>query len=114
MVCKSAETQSGLPLLPWSCYASVIQCDIIQYLLFLFYYNTVVISFLALYNDTILCTIICVNERLYAKIRAVAGQRSSPDLCFATTSVKIYDPSRSLRWVMMVQHKTSDQCKVST
>ena len=25
-------------------------------------------------------------------IRAVAGQRSSPDLCFATTSVKIYDP----------------------
>ena len=36
----TAETQSGLPLLPWSCYASVIQCDIIQYLLFLFYYNT--------------------------------------------------------------------------
>ena len=25
------------------------------------------------------------------KIRAVAGQRSSPDLCFATTSVKIID-----------------------
>ena len=25
-------------------------------------------------------------------IRAVAGQRSSPDFCFATTSVKIYDP----------------------
>ena len=25
-------------------------------------------------------------------IRAVAGQRSSPDLCFATTSDKIYDP----------------------
>ena len=25
-------------------------------------------------------------------IRAVAGQRSSPDLCFATKSVKIYDP----------------------
>ena len=25
-------------------------------------------------------------------IRAVAGQHSSPDLCFATTSVKIYDP----------------------
>ena len=25
-------------------------------------------------------------------IRAVTGQRSSPDLCFATTSVKIYDP----------------------
>ena len=50
----SAETQSGLPLLPWSCYASVIQCDIIQYLLFLFYYNTGIISFLAIYNDTIL------------------------------------------------------------
>ena len=26
------------------------------------------------------------------KIRAVAGQRSSPDLCFATKSIKIYDP----------------------
>ena len=26
------------------------------------------------------------------KIRAVAGQRSSPDLCFATKFVKIYDP----------------------
>ena len=63
----SAETQSGLPLLPWSCYASVIQCDIIQYLLFLFYYNTGIISFLAIYNDTILCTIFCVSERLYAK-----------------------------------------------
>ena len=63
----SAETQSGLPLLPWSCYASVIQCDIIQYLLFLFYYNTGIISFLAIYNDTILCTIFCVSERLYGK-----------------------------------------------
>ena len=63
----SAETQSGLPLLPWSCYASVIQCDIIQYQLFLFYYNTGIISFLAIYYDTILCTIFCVSERLYAK-----------------------------------------------
>ena len=63
----SAETRSALPLLPWSCYASVIQCDIIQYLLFLFYYNTGIISFLAIYNDTILCTIFCVSERLYAK-----------------------------------------------
>ena len=63
----SAETQSGLPLLPWSCYASVIQCDIIQYLMFLFYYNTGIISFLAIYNDTILCTIFCIRERLYAK-----------------------------------------------
>ena len=60
---KSAETQSGLPLLPWSCYASVIQCDIIQCLLFLFYYNTGIISILAIYNDTILCTIFCVSER---------------------------------------------------
>ena len=25
-------------------------------------------------------------------IRAVAGQRSSPDLCFATKFIKIYDP----------------------
>ena len=25
-------------------------------------------------------------------IRAVAGQRSSPDLCFATKLIKIYDP----------------------
>ena len=25
------------------------------------------------------------------KIRAVAGQRSSPDLCFATKLIKIYD-----------------------
>ena len=33
----------------------------------------------------------CHIKRLL-KIRAVAGQRSSPDLCFATTSVKIYDP----------------------
>ena len=63
----SAETQSGLPLLPWSCYASVIQWDIIQYLMFLLYYNTGIISFLAIYNDTILCTIFCVRERLYAK-----------------------------------------------
>ena len=31
------------------------------------------------------------NE-IFHEIRAVAGQRSSPDLCFATTSVKIYDP----------------------
>ena len=60
---NTAETQSGLPLLPWSCYASVIQCDIIQYLLFLFYYNTEIKSFLAIYNDTILCTIFCVSER---------------------------------------------------
>ena len=67
MLIQSAETQSGLPLLPWSCYASVIQCDIIQYLLFLFYYYTGIISFLAIYNDTILCTIFCVSERLYAK-----------------------------------------------
>ena len=64
---QSAETQSGLPLLPRSCYASVIQCDIIQYLMFLFHYNTGIISFLAIYNDTILCTIFCVRERLYAK-----------------------------------------------
>ena len=64
---NSAETQLGLPLLPWSCYASVLQCDIIQYLLFLFYYNTGIISFLAIYNDTTLCTIFCVSERLYAK-----------------------------------------------
>ena len=64
---SSAETQSGLPLLPWSCYASVIQCDIIQYLLFLFYYNTGIISFLAIYDDTILCTIFCISERLYTK-----------------------------------------------
>ena len=63
----AVETQSGLPLLPWSCYASVIQCDIIQYLMLLFYYNTGIISFLAIYNDTILCTIFCVRERLYAK-----------------------------------------------
>ena len=28
----------------------------------------------------------------YMVIRAVAGQRSSPDLCFATKFVKIYDP----------------------
>ena len=68
---NSAETQSGLPLLPWSCYASVIQYDIIQYLLFLFYYNTGIISFLAIYNDTILCTIFCVSERLYAKKNTV-------------------------------------------
>ena len=67
LVYRSAETQSGLPLLPWSCYASVIQCDIIQCLMFLFYYNTGIISFLAIYNDTILCTIVCVRERLYAK-----------------------------------------------
>ena len=60
MLRNSAETQSGLPLLPWLCYASVIQCDIIQYLLFLFYYNTGIISFLAIYNDTILCTIFYV------------------------------------------------------
>ena len=26
------------------------------------------------------------------KIRAVAGQRSSPDLCFATKFVRIYEP----------------------
>ena len=67
----TAETQSGLPLLPWSCYASVIQCDIIQYLMFLFYYNTGIISFLAIYNDTILCTIFCVRESLYAKKNTV-------------------------------------------
>ena len=28
-------------------------------------------------------------------IRAVAGQRSSPDLCFATKSIKIYDQRHS-------------------
>ena len=43
-LCLSAETQSGLPLLPWSCYASIIQCDIIQYLLFLFYYIYIFIA----------------------------------------------------------------------
>ena len=32
-------------------------------------------------------TIISTNSR----IRAVAGQRSSPDLCFATKLIKIYD-----------------------
>ena len=36
--------------------------------------------------------IISKVEPSHEKIRAVAGQRSSPDLCFATTSVKIYDP----------------------
>ena len=70
-IIQSAETQSGLLLLSWSCYASVIQCDIIQYLLFLFYYNTGIISFLAIYNDTILCTIFSVSERLYAKKNTV-------------------------------------------
>ena len=29
---------------------------------------------------------------LAAFIRAVAGQHSSPDLCFATKLIKIYDP----------------------
>ena len=54
------------------------------------------------------------------KIRPVAGQRSSPDLCFATKSIEMYDTTltpRSLRWVMMVQLKTSDHLpshKVST
>ena len=37
-------------------------------------------------------SLIPVNWIILRKIRAVAGQRSSPDLCFATTSVKIYDP----------------------
>ena len=31
-------------------------------------------------------------QKLFFVIRAVGGQRSSPDLCYATTSVKIYDP----------------------
>ena len=35
---------------------------------------------------------IILVRRCCSMIRAVAGQRSSPDLCFATTSVKIYDP----------------------
>ena len=70
-VSLTAETQSGLPLLPWSCYVSVIQCDIIRYLMFLLCYNTGIISFLAIYNDTILCTIFCVRERLYAKKNTV-------------------------------------------
>ena len=32
-----------------------------------------------------------IASNLTEKIRAVAGQRSSPDLCFATKSIKIYD-----------------------
>ena len=35
--------------------------------MFLFYNNTGMISFLVIYNDTILYTIFCVSERLYAK-----------------------------------------------
>ena len=35
---------------------------------------------------------LCYKSDNLRKIRAVAGQRSSPDLCFVTTSVKIYDP----------------------
>ena len=31
-------------------------------------------------------------DLLVIKIRAVAGQRSSPDLCIVTKSIKIYDP----------------------
>ena len=31
-------------------------------------------------------------NKLLMAITAVAGQRSSPDLCFATKSIKIYDP----------------------
>ena len=50
---------------------SHVEAHIIQYLLFLFYYNTGIISFLAIYNDTILCTIFCVSERLYAKKNTV-------------------------------------------
>ena len=37
----------------------------------------------------------CMDKRLMpfdGEIRAVAGQRSSPDLCFATKLIKIYDP----------------------
>ena len=29
---------------------------------------------------------------LHIELRAVAGQRSSSDLCFATKFIKIYDP----------------------
>ena len=36
-------------------------------------------------------TVVGVPDQVQHKIRAVAGQRSSPDLCFATTSVKIHD-----------------------
>ena len=32
------------------------------------------------------------SDVITQQIRAVAGQRSSPDLCFATKSIKIYDP----------------------
>ena len=31
------------------------------------------------------------GDRKVCIIRAVAGQRSSPDLCFATKLIKIYD-----------------------
>ena len=64
---NSAESRSGLLLLPWPCYASVIQCDIIQNLMFLLFHNTEIICFLAIYNDTILYAIFYVRERLYAK-----------------------------------------------
>ena len=38
-------------------------------------------------------SICCVSLFLkYILIRAVAGQRSSPDLCVATKFIKIYDP----------------------
>ena len=42
------------------------------------------------YND--LRLLLCEAKLEQNKIRAVAGQRCSPDLCYATTSVKIYDP----------------------
>ena len=34
----------------------------------------------------------CLSIPFAYAIRAVAGQRSSPDLCFATKFIKIYDP----------------------
>ena len=39
-----------------------------------------------------MAAILVPSEGGHKKIRAVAGQRSSPDLCFSTKSVKIYDP----------------------
>ena len=49
-------------------------------------------SFMFIFINNDLIDIYLYEKYEIVLIRAVAGQRSSPDLCFATTSVKIYDP----------------------
>ena len=73
---STAESRSGLLLLPWSCYAKVTQLFLSLYCIVFDYLLARVIGFLAMYHDGVLCA--TKHDR-----EAILGQNTPFSECYA-------------------------------